>query len=177
MDSTTASSERRKKISPKKDALPISFRARTGARLLLVAILFLICLWIAQDFLVPLGWALLIAIATWPVYQRFNKRFFDDTRSEFAPLFFTLLIGLGLLLPVGIAAHRATAEGQALTQSVSSYREKGIPEPEWLSGVPAIGGPASHWWRANLSDAAMVGEWIGAPDKKNDAAMTRAVGA
>jgi predicted PurR-regulated permease PerM len=157
-------------------ALPMDGRARQVSRATLAIALVILSLWMAYDFLVPVGWAILIAVTTWPIYIRFAN-FVPGSRSQvYAPLLFTLLTGLALFLPVAIAAHRATYEGQAISQSINKYRENGIPQPEWLSRVPTIGDQAANWWRDNLSDAKFVSEWIGAADSKKDAAVTRALG-
>ena len=89
---------------------------------------------------------------------------------------FTLLVGLVLFLPIGLAAHRVSQDIQALGLSVSHYRQNGIPVPEWLPTIPVVGNPVTQWWRNNLNDSKVVTEWIGVADGKNDAAMTKALG-
>lgn len=164
-------------MASKAAALPMDGQARKISRTALALLLLFFSLWMAQEFLVPIGWAVLIAITTWPIYVRFAK-FLPGNRDDIkAPLIFTLLAGLVLFLPVALAAHRASQEGQAIAQSLNHYRENGIPEPKWLSQVPAVGDPAASWWRVNLSDAKVATEWLGTADTGNDAAMTRAVGA
>ena len=84
-------------------------------------------IWIAQGFLAPIGWAAVIAITTWPLYRRFTILLASQRDSIGPPLVFTLLIGLVLLVPVGLAAHRATQETEAIGQSITHYRQHGIP--------------------------------------------------
>ena len=137
------------RIASKSVALPINGQARKISRITLALLLLLFSLWMAQEFLVPIGWAVLIAITTWPIYVRFAK-FIPGNRDNIkAPLIFTLLAGLVLFLPVALAAHRASQEGQAISRSLNHYRANGIPEPKWLSQVPAVGDQAASWWRAS----------------------------
>jgi predicted PurR-regulated permease PerM len=157
--------------------LPMDGRTRVVSRTILATILVLLALWIAQDFLAPLGWAIVIAIACWPIYLRFAKLFSNSRGTTLAPLLFTALVGLLLFFPVGLAVHQVSQEGQAIAQSISEYRRNGIPVPNWLHKVPAVGEHVTRWWQVNLSDAKAAGEWIGATDTKNDAAVTRAIGA
>ena len=61
--------------------------------------------------------------------------------------FFTILVGLVLFVPVGLAIHQAALEGQTLTQSVAHIREKaspcrsGSPRCRWESTACAGGLP------------------------------------
>lgn len=162
---------------PKKSALPMDARARTASRALFAVVLVLLSLWVAQDFLAPIGWAAVIAIATWPLYLRFAQRLARPQGSVVSPMVFTMLVGLILFLPIALAAHRASQEVQAIGLSVSHYRQHGIPVPEWAPKVPVVGNHVAQWWRINLSDAKVITEWIGVADGKNDAAMTRTLGA
>jgi predicted PurR-regulated permease PerM len=151
-------------------------RVRVISRIALAIVLLLLAVWVAQDFLIPLGWAVLIAITCWPLYRRFADLFSSSHRRILAPLLFTALVAFILFLPVALAVHQATAEGQAIAESFAYYRKNGIAVPEWLPSVPAIGEHVSRWWQANLSDVNSVGAWIGYADTKNDAAMTQAIG-
>jgi predicted PurR-regulated permease PerM len=151
-------------------------RARNASRAILAVVLVMLSLWLARDFLASVGWAAVIAVTAWPLYQQFDKRLGRSSRFAAAPLVFTLLAGVILFLPVGLAAHRATQEIQAVSLSVAHFRQHGIPMPDWLPNTPVIGTPVAQWWKSNLSDSRVITEWIGAPDVKNDAAMTRALG-
>ena len=56
--------------------------------------------WILWDFLPALIWATVFAIATWPLYVRFERHVAHGSgHSIAAPLIFTLLIGLLFLVP------------------------------------------------------------------------------
>jgi predicted PurR-regulated permease PerM len=161
----------------KNGALPTDARTRTVSRALFAIVLVLLSFWVALGFLAPIGWAAVIALTSWSLYRRFSNLFGGLRDSVLPPLLFTLLVGLVLFLPVGLAAHRAGEETHAIGQTISRFRETGIPAPVWLPAVPGFGDQASRWWKANLSDPKMVTEWIGSADAKNDAATTRALGA
>ena len=161
----------------KKSALPMDARARNASRAILALVLVMLSLWVARDFLASVGWAAVIAVTAWPLYVQFDKRLLGrSSGSAVAPLVFTLLVGVVLFLPVGLAAHRASQDIQAVSLSVSHYRQHGIPVPDWLPNAPVIGTAVAQWWKNNLSDSRVITEWIGSPDVKNDAAMTRTLG-
>ena len=163
--------------SPKKNPLPVDARVKTVARVCFALFLALLSIWIAIDFVASIGWAAIIAVATWPLYASFTNRMRLPKGSVLPPAIFTLLTGLILLVPVLLAAHRASQEMEAIGRSVTVYRQQGIPSPEWLPRMPVVGPQAANWWKANLSDPKVVTEWIGTGDGENSATMTRTLGA
>lgn len=150
-------------------------KARIVARISLAVFLTILALWVARDFLAPLGWAIIIAVSAWPIYSRFSARFSVGGRKFLVPALFTAVVGLLIFLPVGLALHRASQDGAAVADALSRYRETGIPVPGWLTEIPVIGQHASNWWRTNLSDAKMVHQWIGS-GAANSTDAARAMG-
>jgi predicted PurR-regulated permease PerM len=70
------------------------FRARLAAAACLIAL----GLWILRSFLVPLAWAVILGIATWPLHARL-RRALDPARGE--TFLWTTLLGIllgGILL-------------------------------------------------------------------------------
>ena len=61
----------RKSVNDERAPLPIDNQARRAARITLTIGLVLVGIWIAWDFLAPLGWAVVIVLTTWPVYRKF----------------------------------------------------------------------------------------------------------
>lgn len=133
-------------------------RKRLG-RVVLGSFVALLAIWLARDFLDPLAWALVIAIATWPAYRRFTGNS-PAGRSFLKPLIFTLLIGIILILPVSLALNVVAQESGAFLQWLGGLRNNGIPLPGWLDQLPVFGKQASIWWQANLSDPTAVGDWL-----------------
>jgi predicted PurR-regulated permease PerM len=143
-----------------KAALAFDSRARTIARIAIAIAVVLLALWIARDFLVALTWAAVIAITAWPSYVRF-ARFIDGGRSpSLAPLLFTLLTGLVLLVPVVLTAHQIAQGGDALVHALYHVRESGIPVPVWLVQLPIAGENLDRWWRTNLGNPEFLVEWL-----------------
>ena len=161
-----------------KPPLSIDSRARAASRIAFALLLVLLGIWIAQDFLAPLGWAVFIAISTWPLYRRFAILFSTSRTNVLAPLLFTVLVGVILFLPVALATHRVAQESQVVAQSLAHYRKSGIPVPAWLPHVPAVAaGSTCQGGGKRIADAKSAAEWIGTADSKNDVVVTRAVGA
>jgi predicted PurR-regulated permease PerM len=128
------------------------------------------------DFLAPLSWAAVIAMTLWPAFRKFSAGIGAQRSSVLASLIFTLIVGLVVFLPVGLAVHQAALEGQTLIHSVAQIRENGLPVPEWLAQLP-LGEHGVRWWTTNLSDprgASYLFDSI--VDKDAQATWTRTLG-
>src|SRR6266550_5566551 len=88
-----------------KSALPFDSRTRAAARTAIAILVVLLAAWVARDFLVALTWAGLIAITAWPIYIGFARLIFAGRSPTLAPLLFTLLTGLVLVVPIALTAH------------------------------------------------------------------------
>ena len=130
---------------------PSIIQVRLAARIVLAAGLVVLAFWMSLDFLTPLSWAVVIALTVWPAYRKFSARIGAKPSDVVAPLSFTLIVGLVLFLPVGLAIHQAAQEAQNLLQSLAQIRQNGLPVPEWLPQMP-LGEHGARWWTANLSD-------------------------
>jgi predicted PurR-regulated permease PerM len=150
--------------------------ARRTARLAIATVLFAAGVWVARDFLVPLGWGVVLAVALWPLYRRLAPGRFGPG-SVVPPLLFTLAVGLVLLVPLGFVAVEVGREGQAVAEWLRRAREGGVPEPGWLERVPALGGRAGQWWREHLAQPRAAGDLLGNLDVAALANWTRAFGA
>ncbi len=168
--------ERSKRTPSRKAPLPIDGRVRNASRLTLALLLVALSLWVAWDFLAPIGWAVVIAITTWPLYLRFSSMIAGGRAASLAPLLFTLITGVVLFVPILLTVHQVAQDGAAIAASLNHYRTNGVPVPDWMQHVPVLGRHAARWWSVNLADAKAAAEWLGSADTKNDAAMTRALG-
>ena len=168
--------------SHKPDAVPSSGRVfapitRPAARLAFAAALAAIGLWVARDFLIPLGWAVILAVAFWPLYRRFGARGWFGPNSVMPPLIFTLAIGVVLLIPLGFAAVEIGHQGQAAAEWFRHAQESGIPEPGWLEQAPVIGSRAAQWWREHLAQPQQASALLSNLDTTALANWTRAFSA
>jgi predicted PurR-regulated permease PerM len=133
--------------------------------------------WILWDFLPALIWATVFAIATWPLYVRFERLVVHGSgRSIAAPLIFTLLIGLLFLVPLAFAAVELGREALYLARVLPDLEEAGVPLPAWLAALPRIGPYVAQWWQANLADPHSASALIGRLDRGVLIDWTRIVG-
>jgi len=161
------------------ELMPRSGRRTTPqhvARLVLAGILILLCAWVLGGFLAALGWALILAIATWPLYDRFLLLLKEPQRRFLAPFLFTLLIALVFVAPLFFAAVAAGRDVNHLIAWAMEAEHNGVAAPGWLADVPLIGDQIQEWWTMHLAEPGAVTELMGYADKASLAHLTQVIG-
>ncbi len=130
-----------------------------NARVVLALVLVALALWTAAGFLTALLWAAILAIALWPLYIRFARRF-GAGPTTLTALAFTLMVALVLIAPMSLAIYQIAQQGEALVSSLKKAGESGIEVPDWLARLPVAAGTIEQWWRTNLSDPKAASEWL-----------------
>lgn len=134
------------------------------ARFIGVFVLLLLGAWVLHGFLPLLAWAVVLAIATWPIYQRLLITKELHGKVTWGAVALTLLIGTVILAPLGYGLSRLLDEAQSLGQFLTDAQNVGIPPPEWLERLPMIGQWAKESWISALgsSEAAKASlHWLG----------------
>ena len=118
--------------------------AQKTARYVLIGALVLASAWMLRHFIPALCWAVVLAIATSSVYDRWVTKFHGRRREVWAALTFTVIVGVVLVVPLiygGVAAGR---EAIALAREVAASAGNGPPPlPAWLLQLPGL----SRWVR------------------------------
>jgi predicted PurR-regulated permease PerM len=120
--------------------------------MVLAVVLTVLALFVLRDFLGALGWAVILAIATWPLYRRISLRFGRDPSSTIPAALFALVIALLVLVPLGFAAAAVVHEARVLLHLMHDAQQQGLPVPDWLAHLPWGAEAATRWWSANLAD-------------------------
>ncbi len=135
---------------PSRNLRPQRMKPET-VRTAAVLALFAACLWLLHSLLVPIVWACLIAVATWPLHDRLRSRF--GRRAEpGSAILLTSAVVVFLLLPLGYLFYRGLREIPVLVHLWTSSREAGLPVPDWLASVPGIGAWAARQWQDTLAE-------------------------
>ena len=177
--STSAESDRltpgdgRSALRPRE--LPIGSRARGVTRTALAILLMLLALWVASDFLPALTWATVIAVTTWPVYNRFTT-LCGGRSPALAALLFTFLTGVVLLVPIILTVHQITQGSDAFVRWITQLRENGIPVPAWVGQLPIAGDYLDLWWQSNLGSPRRMEELLRGVNMQSITAWTSALG-
>ena len=121
--------------------------AQKIARYSLIGALLLLGAWMLQHFLPALCWAVVLAIATSRLYDRWLARFSGKHRHVWAALTFTILIGLVLIAPLVYGGIIAVREAISLARAFLESSRNGPPElPQWLLQLPLLGDWINSFW-------------------------------
>jgi predicted PurR-regulated permease PerM len=85
-------------------------RRPSAAWLLLCAALVGSGLYILANYLRALAWALILAVALWPFYDRVRRQTSPALAKEILPILFTAVVGSAVIVPVATLAVEAIRE-------------------------------------------------------------------
>jgi len=134
-------------------APPERARSQGAARVVLVLALSALGLWILHGFLPALAWAVVLAIALWPLYARLERRFPPGRHNLLLPTLMTAAVALVFLAPLAILGVQAAREAHDVAEFVRSAEANGIPAPEFVQHLPYGAAQATTWWNNNLGHA------------------------
>jgi predicted PurR-regulated permease PerM len=122
---------------------------QSAARLGFGAAVVALALWTFAEYLPALGWAGVIAIATWPFYLRVRARF---GHGHVLAAVFAVAVGLIFLAPLVGMGWFAEKQGATAAHWIQNARQTGIPVPDGVENIKYIGPAVAGWWRDNLAD-------------------------
>jgi predicted PurR-regulated permease PerM len=128
------------------------------ARYALICALMLLGGWMLQHFLPALCWAVVLAIGTSKLYDRWLRNFRGRHRDIWAALTFTLIVGLVLIVPLVYGGIVAVREAFSLWRTLLD-NSKGPPQlPDWLQHLPYVGDWLKGVWADTMSAVATHGD-------------------
>jgi predicted PurR-regulated permease PerM len=105
-------------------------------------------LFVTQRFLLPLLWAAILCIATWPLYRRAVIGL--GGRTVTAAALVTIVGAIVFITPLVLGVTQAARQAPALAQLVATANTDGLAAPEWLHRIPMAGTSIHDWWQATL---------------------------
>jgi predicted PurR-regulated permease PerM len=146
------------------------------ARLALAAGFVIVGLWILHDFLPALAWAVVLAIALWPLYCWVQRLFPGRVGRIAIPLLVTSAVGLVFAAPLILLGVAIAHEMRLIFPKIVEARHHGIGMPDIINDIPIIGSSIADWWNTNLADPQMAQELIGRVDTRFLAESARQYG-
>ncbi len=113
-------------------------------RIGLIALLVYWCLLIFMPFLIPVLWGIIIAVAIYPLYLKFEKLL--GGRKKTALTLFTLIALSILIVPTIMLAVSMADTAQELAQSMDEGTLEIPPPPESIADWPVVGQPLHDLW-------------------------------
>ena len=120
-----------------------------------LALLAAACLLVLQPFGSAILWAAILAVATWPVFER--VRGWCGGRAGLAAAAMTTVFVLVLVLPLAMGGIALARHAEIWIESARTWAEGGLPEPPaWLASVPLAGGWLEARWSATRAEGGSV---------------------
>jgi predicted PurR-regulated permease PerM len=124
---------------------------RTTLAILFVVALLGACGWILRPFLLPLVWATMIVVATWPLMERLQRWLWG--RRSLAVLVMGLALLLLFIAPVFAAVVTVADNLDRIVVWIRALAEFAVPAPpEWLAQLPVFGERLAASWQ-NMTGA------------------------
>ncbi len=115
---------------------------------------------VAMHFLLPLMWAGIIAMATWPVFQRLERWF--GYRQVFVAVLLTMVFTLLVMIPLVWLTIKGVQEAKVLANFLLQSNETGIALPEWVKSLPWGGDYMQAWWDEKLAHPGAMADLVDA---------------
>ncbi len=148
-----------------------------AARVLLSATLLGVGLYMLSNYLRALVWAVVLAIALWPLFQRTAARVAPRLRKDVLPALFTVMVALVFIGPFAVLGVETVREAHVVLDYGKQAEENGIPVPEVVSKLPAkAAGPMTDWWNANLAHSGWAKDYAQRIDTASNRELGRDVG-
>ncbi|WP_153102048.1 AI-2E family transporter [Paraburkholderia hayleyella] len=138
-------------VLPNKAASPNHRKMQHAALAVLYTALVLLAVWVVRDFIRPVVWAAVVAIALWPLLRLIEGSSWFRGRATLIAGCLTLAVSLLLLLPLGIGIAQASNEAHDLIVWFRTVQENGIPLPHFVEHLPFGAHQVTAWWQANLA--------------------------
>jgi predicted PurR-regulated permease PerM len=143
-------------------------------QLYLTIAIFLLSVWVAMEFLTPVAWAAVLAIAEWPLYQRAVARY--PNRPTLIAAGFALVTALMVILPLSLAAVTLVQESDMALEWLKHAQQTGIAAPSWLPGIPLVGGRVAAYWQQHIGSPQAANALLGTLSATSVLGWTRSIG-
>ena len=128
-------------------------RTEAAIGLVVLGLIAIGCLAILSPFFSAILWAVVVVIATWPLFQRMKGGF--NGRVTPAATLMTLLLSIVIVLPLMLVVLSMEGDVARVAGLVRGLLADGLPPPpSWLTGVPVLGPALLERWQQLLLDPA-----------------------
>jgi predicted PurR-regulated permease PerM len=112
---------------------------------------------VMRPFLVPMAWAALIALMTWPLYRRVRNW---TKRPALTSGFFTALVFLTLGVPLTIFLANLGSEATRLVVGVQEWLKQGAPLPLWVTEQKWLMDQIKELEQVDLLNPTVIAGWV-----------------
>ncbi|MGE8617425.1 MAG: AI-2E family transporter [Achromobacter spanius] len=127
------------------------------ARWLLLLVL-LAGVYFLSGFLVPALAAMIIGLASWPLYRRLVVR--CGGRTAIAASLALLMVIVVLIVPMSFALSYAIKEASTFFAWAIAANRHGVAVPNWISSLPVFGERLGEYWESYIGQPHALGELV-----------------
>lgn len=127
--------------------------ARVGLGLAIATGSFLVL----RPFLVPMAWAALVALMTWPIYRRARRL---TGRPTLTAALFTGVVFLTVGVPLTIFLTNLGSEATRLVLGVQDWLKQGAVLPAWVTERVWLMRWVEEFDHVNVLDPKVIGGWV-----------------
>lgn len=120
---------------------------------------------VVQRFFLPLVWAGILSIATWPLYCRLLV--WSGGRTVPTALLLTAVMVCLFVMPAIVGVEQALENAPRFASFVVAANNDGIAPPALLTRIPLIGDDVLHWWAATLGQPHGLSHLVSGKDAAN----------
>ena len=129
--------------------------ARTAA----VLALFVAAAYLLRGVMSAVCWSCLIAVCTWPLHDRLDRRCGGRGRAISSALLTAAAIML-LLVPIVYVVYEARHEAPMLLRLWATSKDAGLPAPDWVARLPFVGAWISREWNAQVAQPGALADMV-----------------
>lgn len=126
--------------------------------ILLTTLIVALSVFIIHRFIVTILWAVVIAIATFPAYQRFEKPF--KRHKNIAAFLFTVILSLLIILPISWLVTILVKEFHLFANYLVNLNEHGDNAPQWMNQLPWLKQEFLQFWNDNIGKPGRIKDMI-----------------
>ncbi|VFR70737.1 putative membrane protein [plant metagenome] len=138
-------------------AMPPVLPAFLVARWLLLLIL-LAGVYFFGGFLVPVLAALIVGLASWPLYQRWLRA--CGGRNILAASVAITVVIVVAVVPLSMALSYAIKEASNAIAWLLAANRDGVAVPNWILALPVVGERIAPYWNEYLGHPHALGDWV-----------------
>lgn len=113
------------------------------------------CLWVLKPFMTAIALAIILVIATWPLFLRIRRLL--RGRNSAAAFIMVLLISGVILTPFIIVGATIADNVNHLSEQTARILHNGPPDlPEWAGEIPLVGTSLVNYWDSITQDTTQL---------------------
>jgi predicted PurR-regulated permease PerM len=126
--------------------------------IIFTVIIIILTIFVARSFFLPVAWAAVIAIVSWPIYKRLER--WLGGRQILASTLLTLLFTCVVALPLFWVLFLIIKEAGILINFLMSANTHGEKAPLWLERLPGLGSYLATLWNETLGEPQGVSDFF-----------------